>query len=300
MADKKKLDKKAAKVLAKVKMPMSPTWHMGQVAAAAKLNALGDKVGYGAITSGDDNLALLQGAIDYLTAKAKLKQAFDDDEKEFLKEIYEALWWGGQGKGYPEAAKLADAYVNGDGTDVEIDAKVYSTSAIVQAAQAVMRRAIAELLPKAGKDTGLSLKSTDSRLQKRPDYRALFRGGKRKVNEDGWLLDNGILLAEQNNKRLKNADNRFALSSVSQRSGTDAITTKWRVDSLYDFESFERADHVTHVPLAANAVLKLPDGLSHYMVGQKIAKEFNYHAEWSETWQPADLPAPIAAPKAKK
>ncbi len=297
MGKTKQLKEKAAKVIAKVSMPMSPLWHMGQVGTSAKLNALGAKVGIspGTLVTGDDNLKVLQDAIDYLTAKAKTKGKFDEDEKEFLVEIYEALWWGGKFKSYPEAAALANAYVNGDGADLKIDAAVYSSSAIVQAVQLVMKRQIAASL-KTSKGAGaLSLRSTDSRLLKRGDYLALFRGKGRKADGDGYLIDDGVLLAEQENKRLKNADNRVVLQSVSQHAPKDAISTTWRVDSYYDFEPFHRAAHVTHIPLAPGATLLLPDGLSHYMVEAGVATEFKYYAAWPETWNPADLPAPAPA-----
>lgn len=83
------LNQKAEQCLdSKTDIPMSPLWHMGK---AASFGSTG-------------NLKTLQDALDYLACKAKTKVDFTEDEKEFLVEIYEAFWWGGKYKGYPEAA----------------------------------------------------------------------------------------------------------------------------------------------------------------------------------------------------
>lgn len=58
---------------------------------------------------------------------------------------------------------------------------------------------------------------------------------------------------------------------------------RWRVDSVYDFEPFERKDYVTRLPIG-EWVLNLPDGLSQYMTVLGAAKAFDYYAEWHETW----------------
>jgi len=117
-------------------MPMSPLFNM---AKTAKRNSSND-------------LKYLQNAIDYLTCKAKAKQKFNNDDKEFLKEIYEAFWWGGTYKGYKEAAQLANHYVNGTGNPktkpFEIKPDVYKKSKIVIATMVAMRKYIAELIGK--------------------------------------------------------------------------------------------------------------------------------------------------------
>ena len=65
----------------------APLWHMGMVAK------------FGSASS----FKLLQDTIDYLTCKARAGEAFSEDEKEFLVELYESFWWGGKYKGYHEA-----------------------------------------------------------------------------------------------------------------------------------------------------------------------------------------------------
>lgn len=254
-------------VATKPDIPSAPLWHMGKVAGLKS----------------DASLKKLQGAIDYLTIKAKKKLAFEKDEKTFLEEVYESISFGGVFKGYPEAAQLINHYVNGNGVDLTIDAEVYSTSVIVQAVQAVMKAQIEQDLTIA--KGASSLRSTDARLMKRPEYLKLFGTRSRKADADGYLVDHGVLLAEQNNGRLKNADNRFVLQSVSQRGSEGTNSTTWRVDSFYDFESFEsKPDYKTNIHLADKKVLVLPDGLSKYMATIGIATEFKYYAEWSEIW----------------
>jgi len=79
--------------------PTAPLWHMAKV-------AVGDS---------KESFDLLQAEIESLTKKAKRKQSFTADEKEFLTDLYECLWYGGNYKGFTEAAELADHYVNGKG-----------------------------------------------------------------------------------------------------------------------------------------------------------------------------------------
>lgn len=77
-------------------IPSSPLYHMAKV---AKFDS-------------QTSYELIQSALDYLSCKTKAEESFSNDEKEFLKEVYEAFYWGGRYKGYPEAARLADHYVN--------------------------------------------------------------------------------------------------------------------------------------------------------------------------------------------
>src|SRR5690349_23817092 len=98
-----------------VPLPGAPLWNMGKA-------AVGSQTDFDA----------LQSAVDYLTCKAKARAPFTKDDKEFLVDIFEALWWGGHAKGLPEAAALADHYVNGKGKLLKIDAEVYRSSVIVR------------------------------------------------------------------------------------------------------------------------------------------------------------------------
>ncbi|MES9977773.1 MAG: hypothetical protein ABW107_03380 [Candidatus Thiodiazotropha sp. 6PLUC5] len=66
----------------------------------------------------------MQDAVDYLNEKAQAKIQFNDDEKEFLKELYEAFGWVGLAKGMPEAAALADHYVSSGGEPYSKGSKI--------------------------------------------------------------------------------------------------------------------------------------------------------------------------------
>jgi len=244
----------------------APLWHMGLVAK------------FGSASS----FKLLQDTIDYLTCKAKAGEAFTEDEKEFLVELYESFWWGGRYKGFHEAAVLANHYVNGNGATVKIDSFVYKNAVIVRDTQTAMKAYIATQLNSS--TPTLSLKSTDPRLLQQSDFQKLLRNRGRSAKTQGYLVDKGVLMAEQLNSRLKNADHRFVLKSTSRLLSPDSVATEWRVDSKYDFEPFASAKYFTVLPLKTDMDLHLPDGLSHYMTKIGIAADFNYFSVWNESW----------------
>lgn len=256
---------KAKACLAKAApIPGSTLYHMGAAALGSK-----------------SDLDLLQHAIDYLSCKAQAKMTFTADEKDFLVSIFEDLWWGGQVKRYAEAAALADHYVNGKGAGFQIDADVYNTSVIVRDTSAAIKDYIRHLIAKRS-HIGV-IKSSDAGFRHSHYYKLVSRAAGRNINTQGYVLADGNLLTEQNNSRLKNANNRFILAAKNILTGPRLISTRWRVDDRYVFEPFERASFVTNIPLGSSA-LHLPDGLSHYMCTLKIADEFDYSAEWLETW----------------
>lgn len=223
----------------------------------------------------------LQSSVDWLTCQGKLSQPFDDGAKEFMHDLFEAFAIGGWWKDWPEASKLASHYVNGKGAPTTIDAAVYSTSVIVRETQAAMKKYLADGW-KAGAGPQL-LRSTAPAFTRSNHAKAL-KDARRDQQRQGALLVQGVLLAEQNNARLKNADNRFELQSLTHEVRPGHFHTRWSVESRYDFEPFH-VGHVTHIPLGSN-VLKLPDGLCEYLTHPRIdvAKAFNYSAAWTETW----------------
>jgi LysM repeat protein len=250
-----------------VEIPMSPLLNMAKI---AKFGSTKD-------------LKYMQDAIDYLTSKAKAKLDFEDDEKEFLKEIYEAFWWGGHYKGLKEAAQLANNYVNGDGNTKAnpfvIDSEVYRTSKIVIATMEVMKQFILE--QKKYNRQFSPLQCDNPHLRSRPYAKQLLRMNYR---TEGKMKSSGVLEAAQNNQRLHKTDGHFYLQAISKSLPNKSIETIWRVESLYDFEPFEKHDYYTIIPLGAHN-LKLPDGLSEYMTKIGVAKAFWYKAEWSEVWE---------------
>lgn len=263
-----RLAAKAELCAAQADVPSAPLWHIARAAA----------------TRSKSNFQIVQDAIDFLTCKARNAQLFDDDEKEFMKELYEALWWGGRYKGFKEAAQLANHYVNGGGKPLRADAAVYSSSVIVTDTMIALKRFVRELAA-AGKRID-SLKSSDVDFRRSTHFRAVsrFAVGGRNWRTQGYLEAHGTLLAEQNNLRLKNTDNRFYLQMRNALGANGDFLTSWRVDSYYDFEPFDKADYETHIPLGPDMILKRPDGLSHYISTIGVATEFKYWAEWQESW----------------
>jgi len=229
-----------------------------------------------------ESFYLLQNTVDYLTCKAKSNRAFTGDEKEFMKELFEALWWGGKISGFSEAAMLADHYVNGGGTMAKVNSQVYTSSVVVSDAMVAMKAYIRELHAK--KRPFVVLKTSDIGFITSPQATSL-KQGTRSADLKGYMLRDGTLLAEQSNQRLKNTDNRFVLGVSTTRNGHgDGFISTWRVESIYDFEPFSK-EYVTHIPLGEGFILKLPDGLSHHLTTIGVAKDFKYTSEWHEQWQ---------------
>ena len=228
---------------------------------------------------------------------------FTEDEKHFLVELFEAFWWGGKGlniaealgvgniQGMPEAAELANHYVHGDGKTLEINPELYKSSVIVRDTMAAMKAFIRESI---NKNIPVPvLQSGDPKFMQSPHFtNAKLRIIHRNKDTQGGVLPDGALQAEQMNKRLHYANNRFHLQAFSQplfstsSTRTSRMLTRWRVDDTWDYEPFEKASYVSHLPMGINRehILKIPDGLSHYMTILGIAKEFKYWAEWHEYW----------------
>ncbi len=236
----------------------------------------------GAAAGSQSDFDSLQKAVDYLTCKAQSKLAFTDEEKAFLKRIFESLWWGGEFKGYPEAAVLANHYVNGKGAKLIIDARVYQTSVVVKDTTEAMKDYIRQLI--AHTKSYSLVRSSDPGFLHSPSGQRMSRSAGRNLQRQGYILPDGNLLTEQANERLKNANNRFVLGSQNKKDSSGGIVTLWNVDDRYTFEPFERASFYTNIPLSSSHVLKIPDGLSNYMTILKIADEFIYSAVWTETW----------------
>ena len=227
-----------------------------------------------------DSFKILQETIDHLDCKGRAGLPFTGNEKEFLVNLYESLRWGGVASGTFEAAKLALHYVHGGGGSLKLDPAVYQTSVIVRDATAAMKAYMLEQV--ALKKSIQSLKSTDPRFLRSKHAHALGKQS-RDQNSQGVLLPDGALQAEQNNRRLHYADNRFHLEATTHQAG-QGFVTRWSVNSLYDFEPYP-SPYYTSIPIPNTGKLKLPDGLSNYMEKLGIAKRFWYTAEWTEAWR---------------
>jgi hypothetical protein len=245
-------------------IPGAPLWHMGKVA----------------ILESKNSFDLLQNTIAYLTCKGKLNKPFSDNEKEFMKELFEAMWWGGQYHGYYEAAKLANHYVNGDGKPLPINPEIYKHSIIVTDTMAALKN---HLKDKASKNKVIAFTKTGDLDFLHSDHARSLKRERRSPSRQGYIFFDGALLSEQSNLRLKNADNRFHLQANTSKGRNNYFMTRWSVTSIYDFEPFSK-NHITDVPLAKGFILKLPDGLLHHLTKIGVAKDFKYTASWQERW----------------
>lgn len=264
------LSKKAQVCLEQaVEVPGAPLFHMGNVAKFKSKNSFD----------------LLQGTINYLTCKAQVKMSFSSDEKEFLIELYESFWWGGRFKGMPEAANLANHYVNGKGEAVAMNAKPYQNSVIVKDTINAMKLYIKESASK--NENFFTLKTSNAKLRKSKHFKSIMLiNGSRDKSNQGYVHSSGLIYTEVSNSRLKYADNRFYLEANTTKPTKDSFHTIWSVKNIYDFEPFSKGDKVSKFPLNTDKILELPDGLSEYMdSGLKIAKPYKYKAIWRETWK---------------
>jgi hypothetical protein len=229
----------------------------------------------------------LQSAIDYLTCKARARMTFTSEEKDFLTSVYESFFVGGMAKGYPEAANLAAHYINGKGKPLAVNPGVYQKSVIVSAACQAIKNYIRRLFGVQGFIPPV-VSTHDRSFLNSAESRTLLASGGRSAQTHGYLKnhgkDRGYLLAEQMNERLQKANNRFVLAAHSFKLDAKLIRTRWSVDDRYEFEPFEKAGFVTNIELSSSCILKLPDGLSHYMTVLGIADAFDYSSEWSENW----------------
>ena len=182
--------------------------------------------------------------------------------------------------GYREAAKLANHYVTGDGKTLRLDSEVYEKSTIVSDAMQALKEHIKQR--SSNKKPIVVLKTSD------PDFLRSIQAQRlkqstRSPSKEGYILADGALLVEQSNHRLKNADHRFHLTIYTTKT-INGFYSRWAVESQYDFEPFQKG-YVTEIPLAKGFVLKLPDGLSHYLTKIGVAQDFRYVSEWHERWR---------------
>lgn len=238
------------------------------------------------VSLGTGHVEGLQKQLDRLTLKARRKEAFDQKEKDFLVAVYRWIAAGGVSKWYLEATKLLWNYMKAvDAEDpLELNPYIYESSTIVQYAMSEMKKVMVGDVRKNGQIRN------EGGIRSIGTVKNTHRTGTQ-LEELGNIIDNGILLTEQKNKRLKNADNRFALDAQAVLLADDPIRIRirWSVTSKWDYESFaeqnaRRTEHITELPLANGSRLRLHDGLSAYLVDLGLAKEFMYHAQWEETW----------------
>ncbi len=258
--------------------------------AQAEAEAVGEETGLldipMSLATGD--IEWIQERVDALADRVQSGEEIAGPDREFLEDLY---WWvgaGGYGVGMPEAAKLQTHYMSGDGEALEIDSGLYEGSVIVQYAMAEMKRVMeADLREGGAVRNGGVLSSTE----------VLGRTNFGDADRMGEIKAGGYLMAEQDNDRLKYANNRFALeATVQQRQGwlpwqaDEYLEIEWRVNDRWDFNSYKEQQSKgrndwTEIPLPAGPKLILPDGLSAWLVEAELAVAFDYHSSWTEQWE---------------
>ena len=202
----------------------------------------------------------LQQTLDKITEKAHRHavHAVTFKERFFLQITYEGMVSGGFARGFPEAAKLLWHYLRRSGERLEINSEIYQTSAVVKLE-----------MPRQKQRIGAALRS-----------------GRSEVRDVS-----GKLVTEQGNLRLKYADNRFLLHSVTAKTTNGFCSTTWRVDNSYTFEGFKGNAHNwkavskwSEFPVRGHKI-KVYDGLTKFLVNLGMAKEFPYYAAWVEQWK---------------
>lgn len=249
-----------------VEVPGAPLYHMGNIA----------------VFDSKSSFDLMQATIDYLACKAKASMPFSEVEKHFLIELYEAFWWGSYfnfKNRMPEAAKLANHYVHGKGKAVSMDSTPYEESVVVQDTMQAMKAYIKELADR--KEYFFTLRSDDPKFRRSKYFKPLMLiNNSRNLETEGYVESSGRIYADQDNSRLKYADNRFYLTASSSKQTQNNFHTWWSVENRYDFEPFSKDKKISNFPLSSQHTLQLPDGLSEYMdSGLGIAKPFTYSAE---------------------
>ena len=157
---------------------------------------------------------------------------------------------------------------------------MYETSQVVQDTTTAMMEHIRDQVS-SGVPPG-QLATNDSSFRQSEHIRSVMLiNGSRDIDTQGYVLSDGLVFAEQGNRRLQNADNRFVIKSTSTQTADGGFETTFTVTNTYDFESYAVGNKVTRIPLG-DVSLELPDGLSEYMdSGLGIAEVFEYSADWT-------------------
>lgn len=200
----------------------------------------------------------IQRKVDLLEEKAIEKQEFTDEEKEFLKDLYNSLVFGGRLLGYKEAANMLEHYLNASGTPLRINEGIYlENKKVEQAMQKIKIRIKADILKKAVKHNYTS---------------------------------DTIVVEHKKNPRLFYFSNVFALQAKPIKIEKNYYIIKWKVELKAHFPSYSEQQQrysdykYFRTPFTTNSqgeTFNIDDGLSHYLTRLGLAKEFIYYAEWT-------------------
>jgi hypothetical protein len=192
----------------------------------------------------------VQARIDSITQKAKKGEQLSWTDRQFLKLLYSEIVRRARERGYPEAASLMERYLEANKKLLQIPSDIYENSPRVQKEMSRQRKQI------------------------RTDIKDGKLGKMERTSE--------LIFAEQDNPRLKYANNRFYLKSMANLAGKK-LKIIWGVNDFYDFESFEKSNKYSAFE-AYGEKITIPDGLSEYLTHIDLAAAFPYESEWQEEW----------------
>lgn len=258
------------------------------------------------------SLVLLQEVVNHLTEKANQKKPFTPHEKSFLKVLYECPWWGGREYGFNESkkylnpdkkarkkmasgnpavrniadhvqvslAKLAHHYVNGKGQCYPLNLLIYKNSVIVSDTIKALKNYIRELY---AYNKPAVFVATDDKEFLSSLHAGKIEKKRRHSDVLGFIFNDGTLMLEQKDPRIRNIANRFKITAMTHLSGT-VLTTRWRIEGVYHFEPFPGKQGTTGLPLTDTMVLGVPNSLSDYMASVELAAPFRYFTSWVDRY----------------
>jgi len=159
------------------------------------------------------------------------------------------------------------------------------TKVIVQDTTSAMKSHIRDLA--ADGQPFDTLSTTSPSFVDSPQIKSVMSvNGSRSASTQGYVRSDGLVFSEQSNQRLQKTDNRFTIDATTTQAPDGTFETTFRVDNRYDFEPYSKSDKYTEIPVTEDITLSIDDGLSEYIdTGVGVADAFDYHAEWTVTWQ---------------
>ncbi|MGJ8640442.1 MAG: hypothetical protein ACSHYA_13730 [Opitutaceae bacterium] len=206
----------------------------------------------------------LQASIDRCEAKAINGEAFNDEEIQFLNDLYTCLYKGARLTiVLPEVSKLMEHYLSKSGESLEVSASLFNTNDRILAQMQQMKTEI-----RAAKTVQQTYRSETFYM---PDFSNI---------DSVFGLYYGSLIAEP--KQIG-----------------DGIQIHWRAEVPWEWPSYESLKekhgdyHAESFPIpnvsclfiGIHGAIFIDNGLGEYLTRLNIAKSFIAYAEWTETIQ---------------